>query len=311
MRCFLVDAAPDPRIYPACTMTDQIQPATRTRLDLRPSTTGTFEAPDGLKLFEQAWLPAQRRRSTIVLVHGYAEHSGRYAQVAASLSAQGHAVYTYDQRGHGRSEGRRGYVDRFDHYLDDLGVFLQRVRRSGPGTPLFLMGHSMGGTVCTRFCLERAPGLSGLILSSPMLRPAMDIPPLLRWLSPVVATFFPTLPTLYLNRDDLSRDPAVVAAAKSDPLNYHQRIPARAGHEMIRAGQRIRAGLESLSIPFLVFHGTHDRIADPRSSIELYTRAAAEDKTLSLYEGLRHETLNEPEKHQIMDELIAWLEEHL
>ena len=138
--------------------------------------TGTFDAPDGLRLFERVWHPPQAPQAGVVLVHGYAEHSGRYDHVAAFLNDRGYAVYAYDLRGHGRSEGRRAFVDTFVRYLNDLGVFLQRVRRRLQDVPLFLMGHSMGGTVCARFYLERRPELAGLVLSSPLLRPGADAP---------------------------------------------------------------------------------------------------------------------------------------
>lgn len=276
-----------------------------------PSETGTFDAPDGLRLFEQSWLPQFAPRSVVVLVHGFLDHSGRYAHIASYLADEGHAVYTYDHRGHGRSQGRRGYVDTFDRYVADLHVFVRRVRRRNPDAPLFLLGHSMGGAVCAQYGLERGEGLAGLVLSSPMLDVGVEVPPLLRRFSGLVARLLPGLPTIHLDRDHLSRDPAVVAQAKADPLNVHRRIRARPGHEMVRAAASIRARMDALAVPLLVFHGTDDRITDARGSIALYARAASDDKTLRLYEGLYHETFNEPEKAQVLAELAAWLDEHL
>lgn len=280
-----------------------------------PSEAGTFETPDGLRLFEQSWVPETAPeappRAAVALVHGYGEHSGRYAHVAAFLTARGHAVYAFDQRGYGRSEGRRAFVDRFEHYLDDLSTFLRRVRDRAPGVPLFLMGHSMGGTVCARYWLEHRPDVAGLILSSPFLHPGEAMPHLPLRLSSLASRLFPTFPTVRIRAEHLSRDQAVRADVDADPLNVRGRVRARTGHEMVAAAASIRDRLEAVTLPFLVFHGTADCIADPRGSIELYRRALGEDKTLGLYEGLFHETLNEPERTQVLHELAAWLEEHL
>lgn len=276
-----------------------------------PSETAPLTAPDGLVLFTQAWRPAAPPRAVVALVHGYAEHSGRYAHVAAYLADKGYAVHAFDLRGHGRSEGRRGDVERFDRYLDDLGVFLARLHDRYAEVPLFLMGHSMGGTISARYSLTRGANARGLILSSPALRIGEDAPALLRRLAPLLARLFPLLPTVPLRREFLSRDPAVVAAARRDPLNYHGRVRARLGAELMRAAAAVRDRMEALTPPLLVIQGTADGINNPRGSIELYLRAGAEDKTLGLYEGLYHETLNEPEHYQVFHEISTWLEEHL
>ncbi len=271
---------------------------------------GAFDTDDGLKLFEQGWQPEEEARAAVALVHGYAEHSGRYARLGHYLAQREFAVFTYDQRGFGRSEGRRALVSSFDRYLDDLHVFLQRVRRRLHGQPLFLFGHSMGGAVSALYCLERDDAFTGLLLSSPALRVGEDVNPVLRALAPLISRIFPTLPTLPLDRRYLSHNAEVVAQAESDPLNFHGRIPARTGAEIVRASERIRAQMEDLTLPLLLIHGTDDQITDPRGSQELYFRARSEDKTLGLYPGLYHETFNEPEGHLVLDEIACWLDEH-
>lgn len=272
----------------------------------------TFQTYDGLRLFMQGWCPADETpRSAIALVHGYAEHSGRHADLAHFLVRHGHAVHAFDQRGYGRSEGRRAYVQRFDQYLDDLDHFLERVRARTPDRPLLLLGHSMGGAVGALYCLERNPAITGLILSSPAIRIGDDVPDVLQRLSPVIGRLFPHLPTIRLDRRYLSRRDAVIREAERDPLNYHGRMPARTGAEIARAGRRIRERMEALQLPFLVFHGTADRLADVQGSCELYTHARSTDKTLGLYEGFYHETMNEPGRAQVLLSLAAWLDEHL
>ena len=274
------------------------------------NTQSSYTTQDGVDLACRFWTTPGSPTSVVVIVHGYAEHCGRHAALATCLVEHGHAVFAYDQRGHGHSGGRRAYVHAFDHYLDDLGAMLDEARSNAPDVPVFLFGHSMGGTVATLYCLERQPAIDGLILSSPALK-LPDVAPLLQRLSSVLSRLFPRLPTLKLDLALLSRDPEVVAQAKADPLYFHGRIPARTGAELIRATQRIRQQMDALTLPFLLFHGTDDQITDPAGSAELYLRACSTDKTLALYPGLYHETLNEPEKDQVLEAMIEWLEEHV
>ncbi|MFO8100353.1 MAG: alpha/beta hydrolase [Salinibacter sp.] len=266
---------------------------------------------DGLRLFTRHWCPAGPVQARIVLVHGYAEHSGRYDHVATSFSDVGAATYAFDLRGHGQSEGRRVFVDRFDQYLDDLARVLSWVRAEGPNRPLFLFGHSMGGLIALKFVLDRSPNLQGLILSAPALEVNPDLAPLLRRIAGVLGTLAPTLPTARSPQEAISRDPQVVAEAIADPLNYHGRIPARTGAELIRAGATVRGRLDELTTPFLVIHGTADPLTAPRWSRRLHTDAPSEDKTIHLYEGLYHESFNEPEQERVLRDLRRWVASRL
>jgi alpha-beta hydrolase superfamily lysophospholipase len=275
-------------------------------------TTGTFRTKDGLKLFTRTWRPPAKPRAVVALVHGYAEHSGRYASLAADLVAEGHAVLGYDHRGFGRSEGRRAFVARFDDLLDDLDRFLDAVRQAYPDAPLFLFGHSMGGAVTALYALERQPErcrVGGVILSSPAFRTSEA--PFLQKIAAVLGRLFPGLPTIPLDLDTLSRDPAVVEDIRNDPLFYHGRILARTGAEMIRAMKRIRAQASRFTLPFLLFHGLADRLTDPEGSRRFFHEAASEDKTLHLYEGLYHLTFCEPEKERVRGDVKTWLDAHL
>lgn len=276
-----------------------------------PTNCGPIVTDDGLHLFTQAWTPANMPRAAVGLVHGYAEHSGRYAHVAEAFVERGAAVYAYDQRGYGRSEGTSAYVDAFDRYLDDLDRFLEHVSTRQPDLPLFLFGHSMGGLVVLKHTLERAPSLQGLLLSAPAIEINPDLAPLLRRLARVLGRLFPTLPTTRAPEDAISRDPEVVEEAQNDPLNYHGRVLARTGAEMLRAAQEVRGRLGELIHPFLVVHGTADMLTSPEWSKRLYEEAAASDKRIELYDGLYHETFNEPEQDEVLQDLGDWLEERI
>lgn len=274
---------------------------------LPPAQRDSLVTEDGLSLHTQQWHPHAPPKALVVLVHGYAEHCGRYDHVARALTNQSAAVFAYDQRGYGRSEGRRAYVDHFDTYLNDLDLFLERVRTNHPALPLFFFGHSMGGLVVLKYVLDREVTPRGLMLSAPALEINPGLAPLLRRFAQLLGRLAPTLPTTRSPKGSISRDEEVVEEAQNDPLNYDGRVPARTGAEMLRAGAEVRSQLDAVTTPFLVFHGTADVLAIPEWSKRLYERAAAEDKTLKLYEGLYHETFNEPERGQVLSDLAAWL----
>jgi alpha-beta hydrolase superfamily lysophospholipase len=125
----------------------------------------TFTSSGGATIFEQWWRPAPEAKAVLAICHGYAEHSGRYAQVAADLNARGYVVEALDLRGHGQSSGARVTVNSYDEFWDDLDHFLERVRGRNPGKKLFLLGHSMGGGVVTSYVLARKRALDGVLLS--------------------------------------------------------------------------------------------------------------------------------------------------
>jgi acylglycerol lipase len=272
-----------------------------------PDTMSSLRVADDVHLFTQQWTHSDPK-AAVLLVHGYGEHSGRYGHVARALSAVGVSVYAYDQRGYGRSDGRTAYVDTFDQYLDDLRVVMDHVRRSAPTVPLYLFGHSMGGAVVLLYVLERqTTGIEGLMLSSPAIEVDPDIAPLLRKMARGIGRVLPRLPVVASPEGAISRDRDVVAEAEADPLNYHGRVLARTGAELLRACQRIQQRLESLTLPFLVFHGTADVLTSPEASRRLYEAARSSDKTIRLYDGLYHETFNEPERETVLTDLCDWL----
>jgi len=270
-----------------------------------------FAAANGLSLYEQAWLPDAEPRSVAVLVHGFLEHSGRHARLAEILCNRGAVVYTYDHQGHGRSEGDGVFVRRFDDYLDDLGLFLERVRQRQPEGPLVVFGHSMGGLIVGLYAATRGLDARGIMLSAPAARVGGGVFPLLRRLAKFVSIMAPKLRLVQMGSRYVSRDPAVVEQFRSDPLVFHGRIPVRTGAEILAAASRLVAASPAIRLPMLIMQGTGDKVVAPRGAEELYRRAGSSDKTLKLYEGLYHELLSEPERQQVLDDLLEWLDAKL
>lgn len=267
---------------------------------------GFFKVADNLELYEQCWRP-EDPIAAVVVVHGYAEHSGRYGWVASQLVTQGFAVYAFDLRGHGNSPGDRVFVRSFDDYFADLEIFLQRIQTKEPGKPLLLLGHSMGGAISALFTIRKKPGLHGLVLSSAALATSDDISPLLARVAPVISWLLPKLPTVLLDSSAISRDPEVVRRYKTDSLIYQGRIPARTSAEILRAIAEIQSRAHEMDLPLLLLHGTADRLTNVEGSKTVYANASAKDKSLKLYNGFYHELLNEPERAQVLSDITSWL----
>ena len=267
---------------------------------------GSFAGPGGLILRERWWIPEAEVRAAFVLVHGLKDHSVRYDHAGYWLAGRGYAVYALDLRGHGESEGERFFVESFDEYVEDLAVFVSRVRGWEEEKPLFLLGHSMGGAVACSFVLNRRPDLQGLVLTAPALEPNENVSPVLILLAGVISRLFPRAPVTKVDVKSLSHLPAVVEAARKDPLSSERPAPARTGHEILKAMRHIREWAAEISIPLLVMHGTEDHLTNPRGSETFFKRAGSGDKTIKLYEGLYHEILNEPEREQVLGDIVHW-----
>ncbi len=269
---------------------------------------GSFAGHGGLKLFEQSWRPMGATRGVVVVVHGLKDHSSRYEAFAEAAVRRGYAVYAFDLRGHGRSEGIRVYTSAFDDYLADLGIFLKRVRAKEPDAAPFLLGHSMGGAIATLHAMAHGAELRGVLLSGAALQ--SDVSAATVTGTKVIAAVAPRAGVFQLDLDDFSRDPTTVWEGRVDPLIYQEPAPARTAREVLGAIDRIQEHMEDLTAPALIMHGGADKVTPPEGSRALYRRARAEDKTLRIYEGLFHDLLHEPERAQVTRDVLEWLDRH-
>lgn len=271
---------------------------------------GELRGAGGLTLFTRTWPAAGEPRALVALAHGAGEHSGRYAHVAARLTTEGFAVHSLDHRGHGRSEGRRAYIDRVANAVADLDQVVVRARDQHPGVPLFLLGHSMGGLLALSYALRHQERLDGLLLSAPLA--ALEAAsPVMRGAGRLLSALAPALGIFGVEPERVSRDPDVVRAYVEDPLVHHGKLPARSIGEFTTAVDHFPSQVPQLTLPLLVMHGTGDRIVPVAASLMVHDGAGSEDKQLELYEGLYHEILNEPEQGQVMDDIVGWVEARL
>jgi acylglycerol lipase len=265
--------------------------------------------PDAPRLFAQSWMPPDGPRAVVAIVHGLAEHSGRYAPVAYELAGLGYGVHALDLRGHGRSEGDRAYVKSFAEYLDDVDRFLEHARM--PDRPLFVLGHSMGGAVVALGCVTGRIKADGIVLSGAALPGGSKMPRMLGAAVSLAAKVLPKTPTVRLDAESVSRDPEVVARYIADPLVYRGRLRAGFAAAFARAMERIERDVANFDHPLLLIHGGADALVSPQASRWLAENVASEDVTLNVYDGLFHEVLNEPEREKVIADVSKWLEGHI
>ncbi len=266
-----------------------------------------WQSIDGYHLFARKWKPEKEVNAVICLVHGLGEHSGRYQDWADRLIAAGYAVFAIDLRGHGQSAGARGDVLSFDHFADDLDLMLEQAQNDFSERPVFLYGQSMGGMLTLFYLIQRRPQISGAIITSPFLHSVFDLRKVQILMAKVLGRIIPHMSiSSRLEVEGLSRDPAVIAAYRHDPL-IHDRISARFGKACLQAISYIFEHASEIKAPLLLMHGTEDRI-NFASGTKKIAALLTNDCTLKLWEGLYHELHNEPEKDQVFDYLQSWLE---
>ncbi len=273
---------------------------------------GVFAGVRGAGLYYQGWLPEGEVRGVLLIVHGLAEHSGRYTNVVNRFVPRGYAVYGIDHIGHGRSEGRRLYIERFADYTEPLKTYLDMVRCWQPDKPVFLVGHSMGGLIGALHLIASQEGLAGAVLSGPAIKAPGNIAAAVIFVGRVLSVLVPRVGLVPpVDAEGVCRDPAVVREYLADPLVYRGKITARLGAELIGAMERARAEASRITLPILILQGGADRLVDPSGAQSLYEKVTSSDKKLVVYEGFFHEVFNEPQHDRVLSDVERWLEGHL
>ncbi|WP_046175962.1 alpha/beta hydrolase [Domibacillus indicus] len=260
---------------------------------------------DGTELYVQRDAP-RNPHAVIVIVHGLGEHSGRYEYVTEKLNGYGYAVYRFDNRGHGKSGGARGYIEDASKFVDDAHKVVRTAQHNYPGLPLFMLGHSMGGFIAAAYGVQHKDTLAGQIFSGPVIQ---ELPA------------FEDLKQLDMEKEALTRIPnglshlicrsqAIVEDYENDPYNLKEftvQLLTSVFHEGV---QKLLKKLPLYTYPCFILHGENDQIVPADSGRYLYERISSEDKSICIIPQLYHEILNEEkEKDEILQEIYEWIEE--
>jgi alpha-beta hydrolase superfamily lysophospholipase len=274
------------------------------------ATEGWIASADGTELFWRRQEPAAAPRAVLLLVHGLAEHSGRYEHVASRYADRGFDCWRFDYRGHGRSPGPRVHVERFDEFLEDVAAARDHVAEVTAGLPLVMVGHSQGGLLTLRLAVMRPGTLAGVIVSSPFLgiHPAARPSAPLQIVANILSTFAKKLmfskvaePTF------ISRDPAVVDAYVADPL-VSTTVSARWFTEVEHAQADTMDRAPELAVPALIMQSGDDRLVDPDATRRWAAAAPEHLAEFVEWPGLYHEMFNEPERDQVFERMDQWLD---
>ncbi|MBN2387029.1 MAG: lysophospholipase [Anaerolineales bacterium] len=269
-----------------------------------------WTSADGLEMVSHGWVPEGKIRAVIILVHGLGEHVNRYAHVAAAVGRQGYALVGFDLRGHGQSGGQRGHIPAFESFFNDLDAFFPQVDERFPGIPKFLFGHSLGGLIVLTYAPTRHPNVLGVVATGPSLRTAIERQKVKVILAKLLGSLWPTFALASgLDPKSLSRDPQVVQAYLDDPL-VHDRLSAAFGKSALNTQALVYRLAPSFPVPVLVMHGSDDQLGFASGSEEWAALVPKEKITLKLWHGLYHELHNEPEREQVFEYLLAWLDRH-
>lgn len=277
---------------------------------------GSVQSSKGLKLFTKSWkLKDSNPRALIFVSHGVGEHCSRYEEFGSVLARLGFLVVSHDHVGHGRSEGEPVQITSFDIYAADVLKHMDEKLVNHGGLPIFLFGHSMGGTVAILCAMERPHFFTGVVLSAPaiMANPETASRGMI-FLGRIVSRIVPSFQVIGSeNSSLLSRDPEQVAILTNDPLAWKGGLKARWAMAIHDAMEHIKENLTKIEWPFLVLHGDADQLTMVDGSVMLEEKAASQDKTIKIYPGFYHKLLNEPKEDAtlVMNDIISWINQRL
>ncbi len=269
--------------------------------------TGKILSQDNFNLFYRR-SECKKSKMTVVIVHGFAEHSGRYGHVMSLLNGAGMSAYALDLRGHGYSDGKRGYIDKLDDYINDIDAIINHAKKSHPKQKIVLLGHSMGGLAATLYASHHGNKIDALVLSCPLFAIKVRVA---RWKANLGKVMSHLLPAFemsnQINANILSHDIKMVKDYEQDPLIFHT-VTARWFDEVIHVTPRLKEAAKNIKVPLFEQLGTDDRIVDFETAYHWFDTCETPQKTRILYDGLFHEIYNELERKKTLTDLVNWLQ---
>jgi alpha-beta hydrolase superfamily lysophospholipase len=266
-----------------------------------------FTGVGGLDIVYDVWTPDFEPRGVVVLAHGYGEHARRYDHVGKRFADAGLVTYALDHRGHGRSGGKRVRVRQMSEFVKDFRSLVMIATAEHPDLTRIVLGHSMGGGIVLAYGAQYPGDYDLMVLSGPAIAAHIGVSKPKALVGKMVGSILPDLPIEQIDPDAVSRDPAVVADYKADPLVYRGKIPAGIGKALVQVGETMPRLAAAITAPLLVVHGEQDRLVSTAGSEHLVECVGSRDVKLTVYPKLYHEVFNEPERDRVLDDVIAWI----
>lgn len=267
---------------------------------------GQFKGTDQTELFFQTWTP-DKVRGVFVITHGLAEHSECYHPLAKILAEDGWQVFAWDMRGHGRSEGKRGFARSISYFIDDLEIFSKLVRKQAKDQNIVFFGHSLGGLVTLRYLQSRPAEYAALVLSSPCVGLSVAVPAFKEKLAHVAVRWLPTL-TMYneIKYSDLTRDPEMIKAYGADSLR-HDKISPGIFLSMLENFPLALENASEIKAPVLMQLSGDDKIVSTEASRALFEKLPGKKNQLILYPENYHEIYNDLDREQVVADLKKFI----
>ncbi|MGV0849308.1 alpha/beta hydrolase [Mycolicibacterium phlei] len=270
-----------------------------------------FDGVGGVRIVYDVWTPETDPRGVVVLCHGYAEHARRYDHVAQRFGEACLITFALDQRGHGRSGGKRVYLRDISEYTGDFHTLVGIAAAEHPQLPRIVVGHSMGGGVVFSYGVEHPDDYTAMVLSGPAVYAQDGVSSVMIAVAKILGGLLPGLPVEKLPTEAVSRDPEVVAAYQADPMVHHGKLPAGIAKALIKVGETMPQRAGALTAPLLVVHGEQDKLIPVAGSRHLIECVGSDDAHLKVYPELYHEVFNEPERDLVLDDVVSWIEAKL
>jgi acylglycerol lipase len=262
------------------------------------------------RIWNYSWEPDSNPKAVIALIHGFGEHSGRYAHWALRFVENNIAFCAFDLPGHGKSDGKRGYTESYQLLLDDIELFLAHLRKTYSDIPIILYGHSMGGNLAINFAIKTRNKFDLLIASSPWLRLSI---PLATWKKKLISVLYRIFPQLTvkapLNAEDMSHNQSEIVKYGNDPL-VHNHISIQLLYEVMNNGTEAIGKVYKINVPMLILHGTADKITSYKSS-EKFAQNTSDNITLKLWSGMCHEMHNDLCCDDLFVFILNWINEKI
>ncbi|MFW9926235.1 MAG: alpha/beta hydrolase [Candidatus Thorarchaeota archaeon] len=271
----------------------------------------TYQGFDGTTMLLRIWKPEGAPKAIVLGLHGLGSHSGRLGYMGERFTDQGYTFYAPDMRGFGTYPGRKGHVESFDEYTEDMESLVAYLKLLHQDKKLLLWGHSLGAIFIIHYILKHPGEAEGIIIPAPAVSERLKVSAATR----KMGSFLSKLNVkMYidngLDHELISRNAEIVKDNREDPLRFDKATP-RFAIEGLKASKEAFESASKITIPVLVQQSGDDMILVPERNKEFFDNIASEDKTWKLYPGLYHEPYHEEGGEEVFADMFRWLEDRL